>query len=302
MKLLRNNFVIPASCRLKMENFTSSFTRKAMTGEEQDSSKILIYTGRPWKTDELRLKSNDDLHKLWYVLLKEKNNILSDSALYLKTALEEMPGNRIQKIQKSMSRLQFVLSERKNTREEYRKSLEMKYVEEMKLKLKNEKEKNDFENLISPQISFALLRSKLEALRLGDNSNNYIDNLVSSEEKKKQYKKELREKYSHFKQKSTESKPENDNEHSSNQGNANKILEFKNSIEKQLSEGISQISQEEILRTHIKNWRILDLKQRRVVLDMLNKRRSIDAKSSFIKELNLLAQKIAYEESKSKNN
>ena len=201
-----------------------------------------------------------------------------------------------------MSRLQFVLSERKNTREEYRKSLEIKYVEEMKLKLKNEKEKNDFENSISPQISFALLRSKLEALRLGDNSNNYIDNLVSSEEKKKQYKKELREKYSHFKQKSTEAKSENENEHSSNQENANRILEFRNSIERQLSEGISQISQEEILRTHIKNWRVLDLKQRRVVLDMLNKRRSIDAKSSFVKELNLLAQKIAYEESKSKNN
>ena len=302
MKLLRNNFMIPASCRLKIENFTSSFTGKAMTGEEQDSSKMLIYTGRPWKTDELRLKSNDDLHKLWYVLLKEKNNILSDSALYLRTTLEEMPGNRIQKIQKSMSRLQFVLSERKNTREEYRKSLEIKYVEEMKLKLKNEKEKNDFENSISPQISFALLRSKLEALRLGDNSNNYIDNLVSSEEKKKQYKKELREKYSQNKQKSTEAKSENENEHSSNQENANRILEFRNSIEKQLSEGISQISQEEILRTHIKNWRVLDLKQRRVVLDMLNKRRSIDAKSSFIKELNLLAQKIAYEESKSKNN
>ena len=57
----------------------------------------------------------------------------------------------------------------------------------------------------------------------------------------------------------------------------------------------SLAAEEEILRAHIKNWGALDLKQRRVVLNMINARRARDAKSAFTREINLLAQKIAYE-------
>ncbi|KAL7192015.1 hypothetical protein ACSBR2_023969 [Camellia fascicularis] len=41
-----------------------------------NDDKPVVYR-RSWKASELRLKSWDDLNKLWYVLLKEKNMLMS---------------------------------------------------------------------------------------------------------------------------------------------------------------------------------------------------------------------------------
>eukprot|EP00164_Ancoracysta_twista_P010767 GFYU01016365.1.p2 GENE.GFYU01016365.1~~GFYU01016365.1.p2 ORF type:complete len:103 (-),score=22.75 GFYU01016365.1:70-378(-) len=68
--------------------------------------------GRSWKASELRQHSFDDLHKLWWVLLREKNVLMTelDSA---KSAGVPMEGrDRIRKVRKSMSRIKAVLGER----------------------------------------------------------------------------------------------------------------------------------------------------------------------------------------------
>lgn len=62
-----------------------------------------------------------------------------------------------------------------------------------------------------------------------------------------------------------------------------------------MEEGRVKISQEEVLRSHVKNWKMLNLKQRRIVLNFINARRAKDAKTEFLKELNLFGQKVAHD-------
>ncbi|KAI1285276.1 39S ribosomal protein L47, mitochondrial [Halotydeus destructor] len=71
-----------------------------------------IKSGRSWKKEELRIKSNSDLHKLWFVLLKERNMLL--------TMKEDADDNfelfpspeRIEKVEESMCNLEDVVKER----------------------------------------------------------------------------------------------------------------------------------------------------------------------------------------------
>ncbi|KAI9256902.1 mitochondrial 39-S ribosomal protein L47 (MRP-L47)-domain-containing protein [Sporodiniella umbellata] len=74
-----------------------------------------IWTGRSWKAKELRQKSFEDLHKLWYVLLKERNLLATQkheaSRLNIPTQTWTNRG-RMMKCQKSMARIKCVLNER----------------------------------------------------------------------------------------------------------------------------------------------------------------------------------------------
>ncbi|KAK9756814.1 hypothetical protein RND81_01G122500 [Saponaria officinalis] len=62
-----------------------------------DDDKRLVY-GRSWKANELRLKSWDDLNKLWYVLLKEKNMLMTQRQMLNAQNLRFPNPERISKV------------------------------------------------------------------------------------------------------------------------------------------------------------------------------------------------------------
>jgi hypothetical protein len=52
------------------QDLNEFFEEESARGEQK------VRVGRAWKKDELRLKSNQDLHKLWYILLKVPEKFL----------------------------------------------------------------------------------------------------------------------------------------------------------------------------------------------------------------------------------
>ncbi|CDP19106.1 unnamed protein product [Coffea canephora] len=68
-----------------------------------DDDKPVVY-GRGWKASELRLKSWDDLHKLWYVLLKEKNMLMTQRQMLHAQNLRFPNPERISKVDSVFSR------------------------------------------------------------------------------------------------------------------------------------------------------------------------------------------------------
>ncbi|KAL4328045.1 hypothetical protein AHAS_Ahas13G0160800 [Arachis hypogaea] len=92
---------------------------------DMESDKPIVY-GRGWKASELRLKSWDDLHKLWYVLLKEKNMLMTQRQMLNSQNLRFPNPERIPKVRKSMCRIKQVLTERAIDEPDPRRSAEMK--------------------------------------------------------------------------------------------------------------------------------------------------------------------------------
>ncbi|XP_061094623.1 39S ribosomal protein L47, mitochondrial [Conger conger] len=92
-------------CKMGLEEF---FDIPENWGEET------VKSGAPWTAKLLRTKSNEDLHKLWYVLLKEKNMLLSIEQ-ESKRQRRSMPSpERLKKVERSMVRLDSVVEERQD--------------------------------------------------------------------------------------------------------------------------------------------------------------------------------------------
>ncbi|XP_044217329.1 39S ribosomal protein L47, mitochondrial isoform X1 [Thunnus albacares] len=71
-----------------------------------------VKSGAPWTAKQLRAKSNEELHKLWYVLLKEKNMLLTLEQESKRQRVQMPSPERIRKVERSMIRVETVVNER----------------------------------------------------------------------------------------------------------------------------------------------------------------------------------------------
>lgn len=71
-----------------------------------------VKSGAPWTAKQLRTKSNEDLHKLWYVLLKERNMLLTLEQEAKRQRVQMPSHERLRKIERSMTRMETVVQER----------------------------------------------------------------------------------------------------------------------------------------------------------------------------------------------
>jgi hypothetical protein len=101
---------------------------------EKGGNSLII--GRPWKINELRVKSTEDLNKLWYVLLKERLALKSD---YYHSSQINGPNSLkarrcIAKVMTSMMRVKSVIRERNCMKNEFLRFLEFFYIKKSQFK------------------------------------------------------------------------------------------------------------------------------------------------------------------------
>jgi len=73
--------------------------------------------GRAWRMDELRGKSLEDLRGLWWVLVKERNLLMTEKHMAMQLGARMSGTGRIKKVKLGMNRLKVVLAERKGAYE-----------------------------------------------------------------------------------------------------------------------------------------------------------------------------------------
>jgi hypothetical protein len=103
--------------------------------EKKEKIEDVTLTGRSWTPAELRRKSFDDLHKLWFVLYKERNMLLSEREKIkrMNRPIIPMEETRYIKVKRSMGAIKFVLNERSKIK----KTLEYEnIITELALELK----------------------------------------------------------------------------------------------------------------------------------------------------------------------
>lgn len=239
-------------------------------GTAKDLKQLTDYTvdqreieknGRAWRAEELRLKSHSDLHKLWYVLLKEKNKLKSDFLMAKQMQQLFFGFDSMSKVQLSMARLLTVVNERKKLRNEYRAELEDKYIEEMQ---KADKNSEYYKNEKMKEV----LRAKSQKIR-----RSLIREDKAMDER--------------FKQSTnyTGRDVEKDGEALVNLAPTLTPKDMRFIASNQV-----KMPQKDIMKLYVGNYHQLTLKQRRQVASFIQAQRSKHAKEIFLKELSAIGR------------
>lgn len=80
--------------------------------DKKNWNKQEVRHGRAWTKDELRLKSASDLHKIWFVLLKERNMLMTMEHECKEKHRLFPSAERIDKVKISMDNIETVVKER----------------------------------------------------------------------------------------------------------------------------------------------------------------------------------------------
>ncbi|XP_062987513.1 large ribosomal subunit protein uL29m [Elgaria multicarinata webbii] len=82
--------------------------------DPENWGKTEVKSGDAWTIEQLRGKSSEDLHKLWFVLLKERNMLLTLEQEAKRQRLPMPSPERLEKVKDSMERMDLVIQERED--------------------------------------------------------------------------------------------------------------------------------------------------------------------------------------------
>ncbi|XP_030758456.1 39S ribosomal protein L47, mitochondrial [Sitophilus oryzae] len=112
VSLRKNEPIVSCIFSRNISTTTRKFDLMEFFDDQKNWGANDVKVGRAWKKDEMRLKSNVDLHKLWYVLLKERNMLLTmEQEANEQVQLFPSP-ERLDKVEESMENLEAVIRER----------------------------------------------------------------------------------------------------------------------------------------------------------------------------------------------
>uniref|UniRef100_A0A146ZPV2 Large ribosomal subunit protein uL29m n=1 Tax=Fundulus heteroclitus TaxID=8078 RepID=A0A146ZPV2_FUNHE len=113
--LIAPSRLAPISCLSQHRAVHTTISRRGLEeffDHPENWGEPTVKSGAPWTAKQLRTKSNEDLHKLWYVLLKERNMLLTLEQEAKRQRVQMPSPERLRKVQRSMIRLETVVNER----------------------------------------------------------------------------------------------------------------------------------------------------------------------------------------------